>query len=130
MLRYHNRILELPSHRLPRIVYDWEVSEGSKCWIKKVSDICSQLHLPPPSAGISYDMENVNAAAYKHSVDCWWCEALEMSKLCIYTEVKLKDERTNVVQSNLRRYPRSAISQLLCGILPLEVEVEVGHFTD
>ena len=85
MLRFHNRILQLPDHRLPKVIYNWEVKEGSKCWVMQVKEICLALHLPLPADGVIYGMDNVNAAAYRYSRECWWKEALEMSS-CVYTQ--------------------------------------------
>ena len=128
MIRYHNRILTLPDHRLPKMVYEWEAREGGKGWIKEVGDICKKLHLPDPGDRVIYDMDNVQVAAHKYSIDRWWHSAQQQPKLQTYIEVRPQDEPTAVVKCNLKRYPRSLLSRLLCGILPLEVEV--GRFTD
>ena len=44
MIRYHNRIVTLDFHRLPRLVYDWESRNGSIGWIKDVKHVCSSSY--------------------------------------------------------------------------------------
>ena len=73
-------------------------------------------------------MDNVQTAAHKFSIDQWWHGAQQQPKLRTYIEVRPQDEPTAVVKCNLKRCPRSLLSRLLCGILPLELKV--GRFND
>ena len=50
MVRLHNRIMGFQETRIPRQVYEWEVNEGSRWWLREVSHICNGFHLPPPTA--------------------------------------------------------------------------------
>ena len=128
MLRYHNRIMELDSHRLPKIVYEWEKSLGSKGWIEDVGNIASALHLPPPDAQVLYDMDNAECAALALSRKQWDEDALTKSKLDSYVLFRNRYTKNILAKMKLNRRTRSAITRLAAGILP--IEVEIGRYTN
>ncbi len=75
---------------------------------------------------MKYDVEAVQAAALKYSQNLWWEEARKKPKLRTYVDFTgIEDPRT-LVKSNLPRGQWSLLAKLMCGILPLEVEV--GRF--
>ncbi len=128
IIRYHNRIMSLKPDRLPRIVYEWEMTQGNKGWIQDVINITKVLHLPPPDSNVIYDMENVDYAIKAYSNKRYWNAVPTKSKLCSFEEMITKETANTLVKANLKRYPRSLLAKTLCGILPLEVET--GRFTD
>ncbi len=127
MLRLHNRIVELPDHRIPKLVYMDNRSNKEVGWICDICRICTQLHLPQPNADVIYDLRNVYAAVHSLSLKNWRAELQTKSKLVTYCDITQNQGYTGMVKSNLRHKPRSMISKLLTGTLPLEVEV--GRWT-
>ena len=81
IMRYFNRIHNLGEDRLAKIVLDWKCSNGGRQWLGDVAKIAQNLHLPPPSPGMAYDLEAVQCAALSHSRHKWWVEAKAKSKL-------------------------------------------------
>ena len=126
MLRLHNRILDMKPHRFPKLVYQYDMKQRKSQWYNEICDIAKAFHLPSPNLGLKYDMEAVNSAALKYSQNLWWEAARAEPKLCTYTDFTEIDDPRTLVKANLPRGQRSLIAKLMCGILPLEVEV--GRF--
>ena len=122
-MRYHNRILELKPHRLPKLVYEWEESQGSKGWISDVGQIEKALHLPKPRDHVLYDLENAENAALALSRKQWWEDAQMKSKLDSYTLFRDNTTTDITCKMKLNRSTKSAISSLAAGILPIEFEI-------
>ncbi len=126
MLRMHNRLVEMKTHRYPRLVYQYDITHNKSQWYREVCDIAKQFHLPKPTMNVKYDMDAVSAAALKLSQDLWWRAAKDKPKLRTYIDFTDVNEPRTLVKANLPRNQRSLLAKLLCGILPLEVET--GRF--
>ncbi len=101
---------------------------GSRGWLRNLNQVLRKLHLPHSSQKVLYDMDAVEAACMHVSKQKRWDDAERKSKLCSYVEFKDRSDPTTLVSSNLKRYNRSLLAKLLCGILPLEVET--GRYID
>ena len=127
MLRLHDRIMSLPEYRIPKVVYRDNVKKKEVGWVCDIRQICTQLHLPQPSTGILHDLDNVYSAVHNLSLKGWREDMKTKSKLETYCDITEGEGYTGMVKANLRRGPRSLLSKLLTGTLPLEVEV--GRWT-
>ena len=128
MLRLHNRIINLKNGRLPKEIYRWETSLGSKGWLSDVKKIARALHLPPPNEHIEYDMENVENAIHSLSKKQWWEDAQTKSKLDSYIQFRKETDKDIIAKMKLSRKHRSMVSRLAAGILP--IQVEIGCYTN
>ena len=118
--------MSMKEQRWPRRIYELDRSAGKRCWVNEVSKVAEIMHLPGPEANILYDLENVQTAAWKLSMDKWWQEAYQKKKLRTYVQVRSREEHGTIVKSNVKRYHRSILNKLIFGILPLEIEL--GRF--
>ena len=126
MLRLHNRIMDMNPERLPKLVYQYDMQQKKSQWYHEIGEIAKAFHLPSPSLCLKYDMEAVSAAALHYSQNLWWEAAKSKPKLRTYTDfTEINDPRT-LIKANLPRGQRSLLAKLMCGILPLEIEV--GRF--
>ena len=123
MLRYCNRINMMKPHRLPIIVYEWDLKHGGHGWVNDVRNICNRLHLPSPMDNVLYDLKTVQSAICHYSREGWWEEAYNKPKLHTYVQVRNQADPPTLATSYIKRYHRSLLSKLLMGILPLEIEV-------
>ena len=71
----------------------------------------------------TYDLATLSAVIQDKVRLEWRDEALIKSKLRTYVQVKDFDSPTYLVKTGMLRYQRSLMARLLCGILPLELEV-------
>ena len=101
---------------------------GSKGWLDDVKNIARTLHLPPPSEGILYDMENVENAICSLLKRQWWDDAHTKSKLDNYVQFRKMPEKDIIAKMKLSRKHRSMVSRLAAGILPLQMEI--GRYTN
>ena len=124
MLRLFNRIVDMKPNRLPKLILASDLKAGAKGWLGDLITVAHKLHLPlPTSFTFQYDLEVTRASALSMDRKCWKEEAMLTSKLCTYVQVKDFDSIATFVKANIRRSQRSVMVKLLCGILPLEVEV-------
>ena len=72
LLRYFNRLMAMEDDRLPKMVLQWDIVNGSKGWINDVADIASELHLPPPNVSLAYDLDTARANLHSKARQDWW----------------------------------------------------------
>ena len=113
--------MNMKADRWPRKVYAYDKMCGNKGWLSDLYRILVTLHLPLPSDFL-YELKSVESAIKKVSEDQWWNEMLLKPKLDKFAEVKVRGELNTLACGNLKRYNRSLLAKLVCGILPLEVE--------
>ena len=87
----------------------------------------ANLHLLEPSLNLIYDLDNVESALVTLEWKRWFEDVDKLSKLRCYKEFTDRDMFGVLGKGNLKRYGRSLLGKLYCGILPLEVEI--GRFT-
>ena len=98
----------------------------------EINQICKELDIPSPIGPYMsfyvYEMETLEKRSLVNARQKWRDIVPTKSKLNSYIQVRDLTETTILVNLNLPRYQRSIIAHLLCGILPLQVEV--GRFTN
>ena len=132
MMRLLNRIASMPESRLPKKIFRWEIINGCCAWVGEILSICQELSILSPIGPFMsvyvYDIDALERRALTVARGEWRETAPTMSKLCTYVQVRDMAETTILVNLNLPRYQRAVVARLLCGILPLEVEV--GRFSN
>ena len=132
MMRLMNRFAHMSESRLPKKILRWDIIHGSKAWMGEILQICQELDIPSPigpyMSFFVYEMEALERRALVNARQTWRELAPTKKKLVTYIQVRDFTETTILVNLNLPRYQRSIIARLLCGILPLQVEV--GRFTN
>ncbi len=124
MARLYNRIQNMNEDRLPKVVLNWDFLTNLKGWLSDMSSVTAKLNLEPPSMDVtSYDLEGIAKAALDISRLEWKEETKTKPKLRTYVKIKDFGDPTCLVKTSLSRCQRSLTTQLMCGILPLELEV-------
>ena len=130
MLRYLGRIARMDESRLPKKILRLEIATGMKGWMGEINEICNTPQIPNPigpyQSFIIYDLDPIRRKLITKSREEWEAAAQGMSKLKLYVQVREFMDITKVVRARLPRGQRSILGRLLCGILPLEVEI--GRF--
>ena len=125
MLRYFNRINKMESNRLPKIVYDWDLSLGLNTWASEIQAIASYLGINHPlNSGESFLIPNAHSELLEKNRNSWRSEAFQKPKLRTFVKIHNFNTKQLVVQSDLTRHQRSLVSQLKMGILPLKYETD------
>ncbi len=127
MLRFYNRVVKMEEWRLPKVVLNWDSMSRRRGWLADLTEVATELGLPLPLSGdFTYDLESAQSVLTHKSRQIWREDALTKPKLCTYVEARNLTGGPGLVKLNLPRPTRSLVSKLMCGILPLEVEV--GRF--
>ena len=125
MLRLHNRISLMSNERLPKFIYDWDISLGLDSWAYQVQQVAGSLGLPtrlPP--GGQYDLAYARTKLLEKCRLSWALEAERKPKLRTFIKIHDFNQHKVITKSNLSRYQRSLLSQLKLGILPLKIETD------
>ena len=132
MMRLMNRISLMSESRLPKKVLRWEVINGCNAWLGEVLDVCKELEIPSPIGPYmslyTYDIEVLEKRALCNAQEEWRQQVPIKSKLGTYAYVRDFTINAQLVTFNLPRGQRSVIAKLLCGILP--IQIEVGRFNN
>ncbi len=124
MARFYNCVVKMEEWRLPKVVLNWDGMSRKKGWLSDMTTVATELGLPLPLSGdFTYDLDNVHKATVHKSRLIWREDAMTKPKLCVYVEARDLAGGPVLVRLNLPRQKRSLVSKLMCGILPLEVEV-------
>ena len=123
MARLYNRIQKMDEHRLPKVMLNWDFMCNGKGWLSDLKCVAQKMNQEPPSMDhMMYDLEAMAKKALDISRLEWKEEAFTKPKLCTYVKIKDFDNPTCLAKSAMSRCQRSLVAQMLCGILPLEVE--------
>ncbi len=117
--------MDMDSHRLSKVVYQFDMQQQKSQWYREICDIAKAFHLPSPDLSLSlkYDMDGVNAAALKFRRTCGG-RLPERNLRSEHMLISLRFVNPRVlVKANLPRGQQNLIAKLMCGILPLEIEV-------
>ena len=127
MCRYWNRLQSMPSGRLPRRVFDWEVNFNNN-WATEVQSVLQSIDMANVFANRHIcDLTTVRSCLEKNEIDIWNSSRFNKPKLRYYNLYKCTVEPEDyVTNKNLSKYSRSLLAQFRCGILP--IEVELGRF--
>ena len=125
MLRYFNRVNSMESWRLPKLIYDWDVSLGLDSWGSEIKHIAANLGFDTTlEHGESYDLTLAYNKFLVQSRREWQIEAERKPKLRTFLKIHNFDSKQCLVKSQITRYQRSLLSQLKFGILPLKIETD------
>ncbi len=128
LVRLYNRLVGMQQHRLPRKLFEWDCKLGGVGWVNDLVNVCNEINIQAPvSLRYIYDLQPVKTRILRKCREEWKSAAEEMSKLSTYCNVKDFAEPALMVKCNIHRNERSLLSRLLCGILPLKVEI--GRYT-
>ena len=88
MLRLHNRISNMDNTRLPKIIYDWEISLGLESWGHRVQLVAASLGLPLRlRTGEQYDLTYAKNKLLDKSRITWRLEAERKPKLRTFMKI-------------------------------------------
>ncbi len=132
MVRLRNRIAAMSVDRLPRIIYEWDVSLDTDAWANSVLHVLQYANMLDESEE-SHDLKHVDTDVLstrlmKLNRELWWLGAVDMPKLRTFKEIYDEQDHRGIVYSKLTRRQRSLVTKFKNGILPLGLEV--GRFTD
>ena len=130
VLRLYNQIVEMPHNRLTRKVFEYDTSnmEQGNTWSKNIKTLLEQL-----KSAVCW--ENRSPINLKHAKNglmdmyagVWQNEiAQKKKKLYNYSQIKSSFEAVPHVRTNMYKSKCMLLSQLLCGCLPLQIEL--GRF--
>ncbi len=130
IIRYHNRLMDMKTHRLPVVIYKWERSLNLESWSSEVKHILTyadMLH-DNPDTWRKFDLDVVESRLkflYRQQL---WQEAHTKDKLRTFIQVHDIGNTKAIVSLNLSRLQRSVMVKLKCGVLPLALEI--GRFSN
>ena len=123
MLRHWNRLINMDNCRLPKKVFQWDLSLTGNTWSSEIKNILYSVNKRE-----QFDnRECVNLTtcwALLHELSCnkWKNEVDNKPKLRTYKCFKEKYEPEPYVLSLMSKKQRSCLAQIRCGILPIEIE--------
>ena len=123
ILRFWNRLVNMDNCRLPKRVFNWDLSMTGNTWSSNVKDIMYNINLR--SNFDNRECVNLTSCwALLHEKYCntWKHEIEHKPKLRTYKCFKEKYEVESYILSFMSKKQRSYLAQLRCGILPLELE--------
>ena len=125
MLRLFNRINTMDNTRLPRVVYDWDVSLGLEAWASEVQHIAAYLGLDAhPDDNETYSLTVAYNTLLNKNRLSWQLEADRKPKLRTFNQIHDFNFPLYLVKCDLTRYQRSLVAQIKMGILPLKYETD------
>ena len=108
MLRFHNRISTMDNSKLPKLVYNWDISLGLESWGHRVQQVAASLGLPATLLpGEQYDLTTVKNKLLHKSRISWGLEAERKPKLRTFIKIHDYNQHKILISSNLTRYQRS-----------------------
>ena len=125
MLRLFNRINIMDNSRLPKIIYDWDISLGRNTWGAEVKHIAATLGFETElNRGETYNLTTAYNRSLVRNIFSWHLEAQRKPKLRTFVKIHDFDSCQTLVKSQLTRYQRSLLAQSKHGILPLKYETD------
>ena len=124
MLRFWNRVVSLPNHRLTKKIFDWDFGLCNRNWSYEVQELlsgvdCMQTFMNREEC----DLELMQNMFLNNETVKWDAMRHTKDKLRTYNMFKWTYETEEYVSSNIRKNVRSLISQFRLGILPLQIEI-------
>ena len=127
MFRLMNRLAGMDESRIPKMILRWDIINGCCGWMGEILKVCQELDIPSPigpyMSFYRYESDMLERKFMKCCREEWRGIAPDKPKLISYVQIRDMCEYSCLVNLNLPRYQRSVIARLLCGILPLEIEV-------
>ena len=123
MFRFWNRLMTMDPYRLPKIVLNWDLSLNAKTWSHDMQNLmqeCDILHMFDNREKV--DLNSIKTILHEKASKNWKDELEKKPKLRSYKQIKTHYQAEPYVLSFMNKKKRSIISQLRCGILPLQIE--------
>ena len=131
IMKYWNRLCELPQSRLTRRVFDWDrkFTNSRGTWSYSARQILIDVQRPDLFDGVmACDIDNAKSIIDSIDVGDWEVKRYKSDKLRYYNLYKYDKNTEDYLSLDLTKYQRSIFAQFRCGILPLEIEV--GRYRD
>ena len=119
-----NQIMKMPEERLTRKIFEYDWQCGNNTWSENVKSLLISI-------GAEECWVNNEAVNLKHAWErlcemyqsVWSEDCVKKPKLCTYVKIKDVFETASHISANLSKAKRSVVSQLLCGWLPIQLEL-------
>ena len=113
ILRLFNRVNCMSQHRLPNIVYKWDLSLGLDTWVNEVKHIAASIGLNTNLADNEvYDLHYAKTKFLEKNRISWSMEMDRKPKLRTFKIIHDFSQPKTLVKANLTRFQRSLITQL------------------
>ena len=112
----------MPTNRLSKQVFTWEVSTTNNSWFKSFSKVCELIQYKIPGVECTINIKTFEQKCHEYYNTRWKNNVCNNQKLTIYKEIKQRFETTNYIKLNLDRPLRSILCRLLSGTLKLHME--------
>ncbi len=127
-IRLYNRFLKMDVNRLNRKVFLWDKSICKENWSSSFKNVLNDLNLGNYfSNSVAIPMDLAKNKIWERFERDWKHHCATKDKLRTYRLFKNDMKVATHLNCNMPKYPRSLISQLRLGILPLRIET--GRFT-
>ena len=120
ILRFYNRLLCMSESRIPRMLYNLDVSTPWKRRLEKILNVIDVIK------GNVVNIRHARKTLLQKYEDKWLINIQHKPKLRTYCSFKQSRSIPKHLNLNLSKHHRSIISQLRLGVLPLRVET--GRF--
>ena len=129
IIRYYNRLVDLPDHRWPKKILRWDRSLRTEGWFNQVQHIVSYANMElDPDSDCQIDLDILKARLLKLNRQRWRLESYEKSKLRTFVDICDHEKPRVIIEANLPRNHRSLVTKLKIGTLPLKLET--GRWKD
>ena len=129
ILKLWNHLCELPSNRLTRKVFNWDLLYSSRrgTWSYSAKNLLIDIGCHESFNVIANcDIDNGKLILSETDGTEWDINRYKSEKLRYYNLYKYSKESEDYLKLNVIKYHRSLLAQFRCGILPLEIEL--GRF--
>lgn len=127
MLRFWNHLLNLDADRLPAKILNMEI-DGNGVWGRAIEKIFRELDLDNFENRELCNLKECKSKLEEKYREEWNVLRNRKSKLRLYNDIKEEMKKEQFLQLDLTRGQRSVLSQLRCGILP--IEIEIGRYSN
>ena len=125
-LRLFNQLVQMPEHRLTRRIYEFEKRMHGQ-WFMNVSEILENIGMEHAiQENITVNVNDAKTELLKMYNEVWHNEVSKSRKLENYLKLKTEPQASPYLLVNVPKNKRALLSQLVAGVLLLEVET--GHF--
>jgi hypothetical protein len=124
MFRYWNRLMQMDSYRLPKILFNWMREQVGGSWVQDMKLLFEEINMIEHFENLEeINLNNVTKKLQEVADNIWLDNVQNKPKLRTYKLFKHVYESEPYVLCFLDREKRSYVAQLRSGILPLQVEV-------
>ena len=115
----------MDNRRLPKVIYDYDISLGLNSWGSEIKHIAASLGFATDlNPGETNPLTLANNIFLDQNRHTWQAEAFQKPKLRTFVNIHDFESKQDLVKCDLTRYQRSLVSQFKLGILPLKIETD------